>query len=230
MGNETNTIGFGSSDNTGQGIVIMNCHQRSRFVYCHFKNLHSPVFQAWSVPGIVNLVNTKAIVEYSEFLNGSTNTALFLTGSEMEFNRSQVNLQNGKAIQAFFSNLKVSYSIFNQSDMEAFHLLSSVAQLDTCSIFECNTGVLADFNSRVNLNQSMINSATNAIVSDNGSFIHSFHSTVKECQLAISVKNTFQVFSPGQFVSNHMKMSNNQSNFFVGNGATLNYNGNIVNP
>lgn len=230
LGNENNTIEFGSSDNTGQGLVIMNCQQKSRFVYCYFKNLDSPVFKGWSVPGAVNLVNTKAILEHSEFINGISAAALFLSGSEMEFDRSQINLQNGKAIQAYFSNLKVTYSIFNQSNMEAFHLLSSVAQLDTCSIFECNTGLLADINSRVNLNQSMINSAATAIVSDNGSLIHSFRSTVKECRLAIVVKNTSQVYLPGQFVSNHMKMSNNQNNFFVESGATLNYNGNIVDP
>src|SRR6185369_4700429 len=75
IGSNDSPIKIYSSDNTGQGIIVMGTRIQSVMKFVVFENLSNPTTSKWSVSGSVNFYESPVTIEYCQFLKNRSEDA-----------------------------------------------------------------------------------------------------------------------------------------------------------
>ena len=155
-----------SSDNTGQGVAIINNYDSSLFQNVVFSNLGTLAKYGWQLTGAVTFYQSNVFIENCTFKNNSCEDAINLVQSNFTFSNSIIENTFSDGLDSDFSRGIISHSIFKNTGNDCIDLSGSNVEISYCEIVNSgDKGVSGGENSVVKIENTKINKAKIAIAS-----------------------------------------------------------------
>jgi hypothetical protein len=241
LGTEQQKISFHSSDNSGKGVHFINNPNIIRLNHTHFSQLSSFNESGFTLSGMVNIVEAKAIIDHCQFSQNDSEDALNIVRSN-EFVLTNSHFQKCKsdALDVDFSKVTIKNGRFSTIKGDALDFSGSTGKAENLNIQHVADKGLSigeasnlTFN-QVDCNQTKIGVAvkdgssskiTNITLSDNHYDFAVFNKKIHYGDASLSVED----FSPKKDSFNYLLETKQRLNI---NGKSLKANyqkGQLVN-
>ncbi len=90
LGTKSNPINFFSSDNTGQGLVVLNADKTSNFNYANIDGLTNPSKKGWDLTGAVTFYESPIKFNNVKISNSNSEDGLNIINSKFEIKNSKI--------------------------------------------------------------------------------------------------------------------------------------------
>jgi hypothetical protein len=155
-----------SSDNTGQGVTVIDSYGNSLFQNVVFSHLSTLTKYGWHLTGAVTFYQSNVIIENCTFKNNSCEDAINLVQSNFTFSNSTIENTFSDGLDSDFSNGTISYSIFKNTGNDCIDLSGSNVEIKHCEIENSgDKGISGGENSTVKIENTKVNKAKIAIAS-----------------------------------------------------------------
>ena len=155
-----------SSDNTGQGVTVIDSYGNSLFQNVVFSHLSTLTKYGWHLTGAVTFYQSNVIIEDCTFKNNSCEDAINLVQSNFTFSNSTIENTFSDGLDSDFSNGTISYSIFKNTGNDCIDLSGSNVEIKHCEIENSgDKGISGGENSTVKIENTKVNKAKIAIAS-----------------------------------------------------------------
>ena len=165
-GSKEENILIYSSDNTGQGVTVIDSYRNSLFQNVVFNHLSTLTKYGWHLTGAVTFYQSNVIIENCTFKNNSCEDAINLVQSNFTFSNSTIENTFSDGLDSDFSNGTISYSIFKNTGNDCIDLSGSNVEVKHCEIENSgDKGISGGENSTVKIENTKVNKAKIAIAS-----------------------------------------------------------------
>ncbi|WP_075186591.1 interleukin-like EMT inducer domain-containing protein [Teredinibacter haidensis] len=176
MGSDKHPVTFQSSDNSSQGIIVIqankpsNRNNRSILDHVIFSGLSNPNDDGWMVPGAVTFYQSDVVITNSVFSNNNSEDALNIVSSDYILSGVTFEGAFSDAFDSDFSTGEVNSCRFINSGNDAIDFSGSVVSISNVKITTAgDKGVSAGEASSLTLTDIVIDGAEIGIASKDGS-------------------------------------------------------------
>ena len=211
-----------SSDNTGQGLTIIDNYGNSLFQNVVFSNLSTLAKYGWQLTGAVTFYQTNVFIENCTFKNNSCEDAINLVQSNFTFSNSTIENTFSDGLDSDFSNGTISHSIFKNTGNDCIDLSGSNVEISYCEIVNSgDKGVSGGENSVVKIENTKINKAKIAIASKDLSVVNVSSVTVQNVDYGFVAFQKKPVFGPAKIIVTGGDIDLSSDNNLVDKGSLL---------
>jgi hypothetical protein len=215
-GVEEGNIWIGSSDSTGQGIIIINSKELSIFEYVNFKNLSNPNQDDWLVPGAVTLYKSPSVFSHCIFSGIRSEDALNIFNSSFEIDNTLF-INNGfDAFDADYSKGTVGNTSFINNGNDAVDFSGSLVNLFKITIDGSgDKGISAGENSSINIEEIEISNTRICIAGKDHSKVEIDYAKLSNSTFGVAAFQKKPEFGPAHLTIKKIQMENIQDPFLV---------------
>ena len=211
-----------SSDNTGQGLTIIDNYGNSLFQNVVFSNLSALAKYGWQLTGAVTFYQSNAFIENCTFKNNSCEDAINLIQSNFTFSNSTVENTFSDGLDSDFSNGTISHSIFKNTGNDCIDLSGSNVDITYCEIVNSgDKGVSGGENSIVKIENTKINKAKIAIASKDLSVVNVSSVTVQNVDYGFVAFQKKPEFGPAKIIVTGLDVDLSRGKNLIEKGSLL---------
>lgn len=230
-GSEQNPATFYSSDSTGQGILVLNCGERSVLNHAVFNNLSDLSHKGWGVSGAVNFYESEATFTNCKFLNNRSEDGLNMIRSKFEANYclwsgTQSDAFDGDFIDGTIANSRFVNLGNDAVDVSGSHLILKAVEVDSAA----DKGVSAGENSRIYADNITVVNTAIAIASKDKSTIKIEGLKLENCQVGFTVFQKKPEFGPAGIAAFRVMMEGIERPYLNEENSVLMVNGETIEP
>jgi hypothetical protein len=198
IGSEDEPIYIGSSDSTGQGIIIMKANGRTLFKHVIFDNLSNPSQGEWELTGATTIYKSPVSISNCVFSNNNRgDDCLNIIRSEFKIHNTTFCNTYYDALDIDFSNGEISKCSFINSGNDAVDSSGSMFQVSYIVISKTgDKGLSVGERSVISVNQIQIKNAEIAVVSKDNSEISINNIDIQNCRIGYAVFEKKPEFGP----------------------------------
>ena len=222
LGVEANPVVFKSSDQTGQGILILNTDKKSIFNNVIFENISSPVQSGLEIKGALTFYESDSKISNITFRENKSDIDLHIVRSKFNIDNSIFNQSKNVALNTMFSEGELSEISFINIGNTALEITGS--KVDAVNIEITNTkinGLNVKDRSEFNVNKLSVSNTRNALVSQNSSVIDAKNLTIKNCKNAFAALQTKSDYGPSTITVAEFDDKNMNSMSLIEDKSTL---------
>ena len=228
VGSENQLIEIFSSDNTGQGVTVLNSPQVSLIKYVSFKGLSRPSKPGLELSGAINFYKSPVHIQESHFdSNKKGDDYLNLIRSDFTIKNSSISNSFADAIDIDFSNGSISESVFSNcgfgnNNGDCIDLSGSIVDIDNVMVNKASDkGISAGEQSLIEIKNSIITQSIIGLASKDLSEVTAENLTIKLSENGISVFQKKPEFGPAKVTIEELVMEDVSSFYFVEKGSFL---------
>jgi interleukin-like EMT inducer protein len=200
-------IKFYSSDNTGQGILILNASQ-SILENVLFDNLHNPSHGDWGVSGAVNFYESPVSLINVTFSNNHSEDALNIIRSSFEIDNAKFFNTYSDAFDGDYVTGTIANSTFDVLGNDAIDISGSDLVISNITISNAgDKGLSAGEKSKIKADDISIEKSEIAIASKDLSSITIEGLNIKDCKLGFTAFQKKSEFGEASIEINQLVMN-----------------------
>lgn len=223
IGNESDSIVFYSSDNSGQGLFVLNTSDTSQFNYCSFNNLSNLNYETWSLSGSVNMYQADAIYSNCKFSNNLKGDDI-LNIMNSSFVLSKCHFENilSDAFDGDFVNGQITRCTFNNIGNDAMDFSGSNIHIDSCVITNTlDKGISAGEKSTITVENTSITSSSIALTAKDQSSIKGTNLTIDNTDISVCAFQKKSQFGPSFIELSNSKLGKAEIDYLIEYGSTF---------
>jgi len=211
-----------SSDNTGQGLTIIDNYRNSLFQNVVFSNLSTLAKYGWQLTGAITFYQSNVFIENCTFKNNSCEDAINLVQSNFTFSNSTIENTFSDGLDSDFSNGIISHSIFKNTGNDCIDLSGSNVEITYCEIVNSgDKGVSGGESSIVKIENTKINKAKIAIASKDLSVVNVSSVTVQNVDYGFVAFQKKPEFGPAKIIVTDLDVDLSRGNNLIDKGSLL---------
>lgn len=196
-GSKTGPITIKSSDQTGQGVLILNANEKSVINNVVFKNLSSPEQVGLNVKGALTLYESDVEASNMRFKGNKSDVDLYIVRSHFNVDESEFDQSKEVALNVIFSEGKISNSTFTNSGRTALDVTGSNVDAENIKIADAKiNGMNVKDRSKVKINNLSVSGVKNALISQSSSAVDVKDLIVENCINAFSALQAKSDYGP----------------------------------
>ena len=221
-GTESSPIVIESSDETGQGVVVINTKQMSSLKHVQFKGLSAPSDQGWTMPGVVTFYESDVSLQQSSFEDIKAGQGLSVIRSEFDISSTVFERAPSDSISILFSQGTATKLLINDSNGKGVHLRGSELLMNDVSIVNAKeSGLHAIDESEITAETIAISGAMTAVVSKNSSVINVRNLSVADSDIALLSANEKTEFGPARITVDNLMIKNVSDRYIEKDSSTV---------
>ena len=229
IGSEENAIVIGSSNSTGQGIIVMDSSQKSILKYVSFDNLSNPSQSGWQLSGAVTFYNSSVDMQHCRFFNNNSEDALNLIHSEFTINETLFIKTSFDAIDVDFSKGEITNCSFVNCGNDAIDFSGSIVEMQNIFVKGIGDKALSvGENSWVKVEQIDIKNAKIAAVSKDLSTTIIELMKISDCEIGLAVYQKKSEFGPGFMKASKLNIDKVSIPYLVEDKSELKIDGKLI--
>lgn len=226
IGSQDRPIIIRSEGFTGQGIVVMNAGQKSILNYVVFENLSNPSEEGWELTGAVTFYESAVEINYCRFSNNNSEDGLNIVRSDFLIDKTLFERTSSDALDADFSNGKITNSSFVDSGGDAIDIAGSLVELKNILINHIgDKGLSVGEDSKMTASGVEIKNVEMAIASKDSSELNINNATLSNCKIGLAVYQKKPEFGPASIRATGLIMEEVNQPHLVEEGSQLNISG-----
>ncbi|MDB9824930.1 CotH kinase family protein [Alphaproteobacteria bacterium] len=234
-GSEDNFIEIYSSDNSGQGITLLNSKKKSLIKYVKFNGLSNPDKNGFKLTGVVNFYQSPIHFHETHFKgNLRGDDYLNIIRSDFSITNSSISNTFSDAIDIDFSNGLIRDSFFlncgiGNNNGDCIDLSGSIVNLKSVNINQASDkGISIGEHSNVNVNDTSISQSNVALASKDFSEVIVNNLLLSNSTAGISVFQKKPEFGPASVIINGIEINEVINPYLVEESSFLSVNNKIV--
>lgn len=222
IGSEEAPIKFTSSDNSGQGITLLEAAQRSALKHVVIEKQGNLNRAGWSLTGAVNFYKSDVDIYRCVFRTNHCEDALNIIRSNFIIDQSHFNHTAYDAFDSDFSSGKVSNSLFTQIGNDGLDFSGSIVTISDCQIQDPgDKGISVGEESDVSVFNTTIQGAMLAMASKDLSMLYAKEVFLKDCDQGFAAYQKKPEFGGGKIVVESYRAENLRRLHAISGGSTL---------
>ena len=235
VGSEEDFIEIYSSDNSGQGISLLNTKKDSLIKYVRFNGLSRPYKSGFELSGSVNFYQSP-IHFYEAHFEGNLigDDYVNIIRSDFSINNSSISNSFSDAIDIDFSNGLIYDSVFSNcgfgnNNGDCVDLSGSIVNIENIIVnTAADKGISIGEQSIVDINNSSITGSNIALAGKDFSEITANNLLIRSSKTGISVFQKKPEFGPASVVINGLDIGEVVTPYLVEDSSFLSVNSNII--
>ena len=220
-GSKAEKIMIYSSDNTGQGLTVIDNYGSSLLQNVVFSHLSTLTKYGWSLTGAVTFYQSNLAIENCTFKNNDCEDAINLVQSNFTFSNSTIENTFSDGLDSDFCNGIISESIFKNTGNDCIDLSGSNVEINHCEIENSgDKGISGGENSIVKIENTKINMAKIAIASKDFSTVVVNSVIVENVDYGFAAFQKKPEFGPAKIIIKNIKKEY-INNILIGFGSLL---------
>jgi hypothetical protein len=221
-GTESQPINIFSSDNTGQGITVINASEKSLISHVNIKNLSNPNKKGIFQTGSINFYQSDVEIKNSLIENNYSEDALNIFRSDYNISNTIFNNSFSDAFDGDFSNGNISNSKFYNCGNDAIDVSGSFLNLDSIIIDKVGDKAISiGENSNLVGSDLLIENCELAITSKDRSFIKINNIVLNNNKVDFTAYEKKSEFGSSKIIVNNYKSNNLKTPFLIEIGSSL---------
>lgn len=222
IGSEEAPIKITSSDQSGQGLTLLEAPQSSILKHVIFEGQRNLGRAGWSLTGAVNFYKSDVDIYRCVFRNNYCEDALNIIRSNFVIDQSHFNHVAYDAFDSDFSSGKVSNSFFTQIGNDGLDFSGSIVTIRDCQIENPgDKGVSVGEESDVSIFNTSIQGAVLALASKDLSLLYAKEVSLKNCDQGFVAYKKKPEYGGGKMVIESYKAENVRRLHAISGGSSL---------
>ncbi len=228
-GTEAKPIIIQAPDGSGQGLIVMNTKETSKLNYLIFNGLSNPKHNDWALTGAVTFYEAPVEIKNSKFLSNRSEDALNIVRTNFSIDSSLFNYTFSDALDADFSNGKITNTSFLNSGNDAIDVSGADIELSNLIIDGAqDKGLSAGENSAMRADNIVIKNVEIAVVSKDLSSLKVKNLDIQDSKVGFAVFQKKPEFGPASISVNTLNTSNITVPHLVENNSSLNVDDKLI--
>ena len=209
-----------STDGTGQGLVVISAHGRSRLNHAIFDNLTSLARKEWNLTGVVTFYESNVEINQVKFANNHSEDYLNIIRSKFVIRNCRFLNSFGDALDVDFGEGKISDSRFESCGNDCLDFAGSKAEIQNSIISGAgDKGMSVGEKSVVRVTASSVSHTNIALAGKDTSKAFTDRLQISDSKIGFAVYQKKPEFGGAQIVAKNTKMTNVQ-NRYVGDSKS----------
>jgi len=228
-GSQQEPILIYSGDSSGQGLVLMNAHERSVLSHVIFRNLSPPLENGWKLTGAVTVYESSVDIRRCHFTQNRAEDALNIIRSEFTISESSFVGNMADALDVDFSVGSIASSSFLDSGNDAIDLSGSVASVEDVYIQKASDkGISVGENSQLRLVNVDIRDVKVGIAAKDMSEVEGKELLISNSAVAIAAYQKKPEFGPARIRVNGVKFTQVVTDYLIEEKSFALSDGNVI--
>jgi hypothetical protein len=227
VGTEDFPVFVGSSDATGEGIVVLNAEDNSTLTHVVFENLSVPSEAGWGLTGAITFYESPVIIDGCQFLeNKAGDDMLNIMRCGFEIRDSLFKNTLYDALDVDFGTGPISGTSFVSCGNDAIDVSGATVTVTDCFINETgDKGISVGENSQVTIARAHLEGCYIAVASKDTSDVTIQTADISGGSVGLAVYQKKSEFGPASMTGSNLSIQNVARPYLVEVGSTLVGNG-----
>lgn len=196
-GNEDNPVYIHSEDSTGQGVILINAPEISRFKDVQFSKLGHPSNQNFAHRAMLTIHETTTVFESCDFNEIDAPKAVQTTDSKVIFRSTAFRNLTGDGVHINFGDASFTDIRFENIGDDALIFLGGNHDATNVSITNCaSTAILVKEHAKLKAGQVSISQAKTALEMRDDGQGEFKEATITDCKVAAHVHKDSEIYGP----------------------------------
>ena len=211
-----------SSDQTGQGLLVLNAQNTSNISYTIFEDLTNIQTTGTNITGAVTFYQSPVKITHSSFSNSKAEDALNIVSSTFEIKNTSFTNSSSDALDTDFSQGQIKNSHFTNSVNDAIDLSASIVTILNTTINQAgDKGISVGESSQATIQNTSITNSHTGIASKDLSQVNTKLLTINHTQIGLAVYQKKPEYGPGHLSSWGAIIKNTSTPYLVQQNSTL---------
>jgi len=222
IGTNNKPIKVYSSDDRGQGLLVLSRHKKSTLKHVVFNNLRNPTHGNWGVTGSVTFYESPVNLEYVSVMNNKCEDALNIVRTN--FIMSQVTITNTQsdAFDGDFVKGSILNCKFDNLGNDAIDVSGSDLLIRNVIITNAgDKGLSAGENSKMTINGVEISDSAIAVAGKDLSIVNAKNLKISRTKLGFTAFQKKPEFGPSEIIVNGISMSDIETKYLIESSSSL---------
>ncbi len=227
IGSKENPVTITSSDENGQGIVILNANKKSVLKYVHFDSLSNPQKEGWELTGAVTFYESPVDIAHCVFMRNIRGDD-YLNIIRAYFEMDNITFKNTKAdaFDADFCTGNISNSYFVDSGNDSVDISGTKLFMNNIIIVKCgDKGLSAGEKSQIIVENIEIRDSEIAVCSKDSSLIVGKQINLQNNKIGFCAFQKKPEFGSSKISVSDVKMDKIEIPYLIEKGSKLTVNG-----
>jgi len=190
---------IGSSDGTGQGILVLKAEDKSILHNVVLKDISGPKQSGLDIRGALTLYESDIDVSNVLFKGNKSDIDLYIVRSKFEIDKSVFERSKQIALNATYSKGSVKNSAFISSGETAIEVTGSTVDAENIEIADAGrNGLYVKDKGRVKISDLVVSRTRNALLSQSSSVVDVDGLKIKNCKNAFSALQVKSEYGPAE--------------------------------
>lgn len=208
-GTEKHPFIIESSDQTGQGILVMSGDSPSTLRHVQFHSLSNPASGGWSVTSAITFYETTVSLKNCLFIANRCEDALNVVRGEFHLDSCRFEKTLSDAFDSDFSKGSITNSEFSECGNDAIDVSGTAIQVENIRIYKAgDKGISAGENSRVLARNITIRNSKIGVASKDLSNVTIEQLTIDNCNYSFAAYQKKSEFGPATIEANGITVKN----------------------
>ncbi|WP_191858411.1 hypothetical protein [Hanstruepera ponticola] len=222
QGTADNPIVFESTDNKGQGLLILSDQKQSILNYVEFNNLRNPIHQNWSVTGAVTFYESPVKLNHISIKGNKCEDALNVVRAKFIMTNSSISETQSDAFDGDFVNGTIKNCRFDNLGNDAIDVSGSDLIVDNVYITNAgDKGLSAGEDSRMTIINVEVSQSEIAVAGKDLSIVKIENLKIYKTKLAFTAFQKKPEFGPSNITVNIVKMTDVETKYLIENTSSL---------
>ena len=229
IGTENNPVLISTTDDTGQGIIVLQSDTESELEHVIIDSLSHPAQNNWSLTGTVTFYESPLKLENVKFVNNQSEDALNIIRSK--FSLSNLNFTDAKAdaLDIDFGTGSINGAVFENIGNDAIDISGTAITMHHIEMNSvADKGISAGEASIVNGSDIEVRNTELAVTSKDNSIINLSRVHVTESSVALIAFQKKTEFGPAQINIKNFTSDGKGKTSLIEYGSALNLNETII--
>lgn len=222
IGSKLAPITIESSDNKGQGILVIADGKKSNLEFVNFKNLTNPKHGDWSTTGAITFYESPVNLFHVTITGNRCEDALNIVRTKFLLNWCTISNTQSDAFDGDFANGKIINSTFSNLGNDAIDVSGSDILISKVTIINPgDKGLSAGENSKMTVSEIEIRGGEIAIAGKDLSVVKIDNIKIADCKLGFTAFQKKPEFGPSEIIVKNVVMENVQLHHLVESTSLL---------
>jgi hypothetical protein len=220
-----------TSDDNGEGIVVIGAQERSILRFVVFDNLSSPLNGDWSLSGSVTFYESPVSLSFVRFVKSRSEDSLNIIRSNFSIDNSEFTDSVSDSFDGDFVSGKISNTTFNNCGNDCIDISGSSLNIEKSSLsIVGDKGVSAGEGSTVYISNTSIDNSEIAVASKDQSTVFISDSKIFNSKVAYAAFQKKQEYGPSIIVSNQVEIKGYDIPYLVEGESSIQVDDVFVDP
>ena len=214
-----------SSDETGQGVIVLGVEERSTLSGVVFRGLGSPSRAGWNIPGAVTFYESPVTIDSCRFEDSRSEDALNILRAPFHVEHSTFARIGADAIDGdFCPDSMVVDSEFSDVTNDAIDVSGSRIVVRRVEVRRAgDKGLSAGENSEVEVDGLLVEDSEIAVASKDLSRVVLRYPTIRRCKVGFTAFQKKPEFGPSRIVAHGITSTDVEREFLIERGSDMNH-------
>jgi hypothetical protein len=220
-----------SSDQSGQGLLVLDAGERSTLEHASFRGLRNPDREGFELTGAVTFYRSPVAISHSEFRGNRSEDGLNLVRSPFEIEDSRFAETTSDAFDADFSDGEIRRSFFRDTGNDAIDVSGSRVTVSDVRVERAgDKGMSAGEQAELTIHGAEVVDSSLGVASKDRSRVVADRLVVSGVKVGFALYTKKSEFGPASMELREVRLEGAQTPYLVESGSKLLLSGDPVEP